>query len=686
MRRVHTRKDEKQAVMRPVKSAQKRYSLHKTCNGFWPLNRIPGLKSSKVCSYLFAFRVSPDSSTEIQEFKSFLDSITYSEESEPRLTKKAILLDYLKSQVAHDDEDNSAFLTDIIQTWHFSAQANNESLFSAVVAVLALLLKTISSFVEFRRYGNLLGRTLLQKEQIKLIDRGLSAKKPKEHVVSPCLRLMTEIVSFDGGNTAKNLYLHRDVTFKHLDVFLSMRKHSGGTADDRKPSVRNNALRYLFANLRLQDQVTKMEILAQGRIFRAVLQDIREDSPTTVQGILDTLKKEIVENNAISPLSKSRLFTDSTLRRLATLYSYHEDDQIFDGSINVEDSVHAFLLQICTNVEFGVLIAPNPPRMESAKDNLDAGESQDIILNPESYQRLKPIRNRTLSSFLQALRPYANTHQHDLALAIFQAAPELIADYFHKQKIFSFEPKLTATWIGYSRLLMSTVQLPIPKECLQIDTNGTLTTSPIAVLLESILPQPFTKKVLTRCLNQSASLITFFSIKILVLAFEKLGTALKTLKSANQEQQEKSARQGEQAASALIAAFCKRCPDMKHAIAVFRSCGREKVMLREAITRLLALYYEILPQAALDNRFDISVALSVALQGHKLGTRGLEGPGLQSLELGHLLNIAQRSPDMNWWHRMGRFSLVVQRSALLTTCLRKYVVVAIFHCTTIVCR
>lgn len=525
--------------------------------------------------------------------------------------------------------------------------------------MLALLLKTISSFVEFRRYGNLLGRTLLQKEQIKLVDRGLSAKKPKEHVVSPCLRLMTEIVSFDGGNAAKNLYLHRDVTFKHLDLFLGMRKDSGGTADDRKPSVRNNALRYLFANLRMQDHVTKIEILAQGRTFRAVLQDIREDSPTIVQGILDTLKKEIVENNAISPLSKSRLFTDSTLRRLAMLYSYHEDDRNLDGSINIEDSVHAFLLQICTNVEYGVLIAQSPPRTDAAKDDLDTGGAQEMISISESYRTLKPIKNRTLSSFLQALRPYSNVHHHDLALAIFQAAPELIADYFHKQKRFSFEPKLTATWIGYSRLLMSTVQLPIPKESLQ-NTNGTLIVSPIAVLIESILPQPLTKKVLTRCINQSAGLITFFAMKILVLAFEKLGTALKTLKSADQDHQDQSTRRGEQAALALIAAFCQRCPDMKYAIAVFRSCAKEKVMLREAITRLLALYYEFLPQVALDNRFDISVALSVTLQEHKLGTQSLEGPSMQSLELGHLLNIAHRSPDMNWWHKMGRLSLVVE--------------------------
>ncbi len=563
-------------------------------------------------------------------------------------------MEYLKSQVPSDGEGNSFYLADIIQTWTFSTHSNNEGLFSAVVAVLALLLKTISSFVEFRDYGNLLCTTLLQKEQIRLFDRALSTHKPKEHVISPCLRLLTEIVSFDGGNAAKGIYLHRDVTFKQLDVFLGMRKeYSGGNPDDWKPSVRNNALRYLFANLKMQDRNTKTEILAQGRIFRAMFQDIREDSPTIIQGILDTLKREIVEDETVPRLSKSRLFTDWTLGRLATLYSYHENDRILVGGTNVEDLVHVFLLLICTNEEYGVLVAQNIPRIDTTNDNMDVKEFGDMSLTSESYRKQKPVRNRTLASFLQGLQPYANVLQNNLTLAIFQVAPELIADYFHKKNTFSFEPKLTATWIGYSLFLTSTVQLPIPRESLQVDTDGTLKHSPPSILIEYILPQHLSQKVLTRCLHQSADLITFFAVRILVLAFEKLETALRTLRSPSQEQQDQSKRQGDQAASTLATAFCQRCPHMKHVITTFRNCKRRNVMLREAIVRLLTLYYKIVPHMALDEKFDISVALCAALQEHKPEAKGLKGQGMQLLELDHLLDIARRSPDMNWWHKTG---------------------------------
>ena len=591
--------------------------------------------------------------TEIHTFKTFLDSIAYGGDTEIKSVKQEILLDYLKSQTSFDDESNPMYLPDVIQTWKFSTQANDEGLFSAVVAVLALLLKTISSLVEFRGYGNLLCKTLLQKEQIKLIDRGLSANRPKEHVVSPCLRLLTEIVLFDGGNAAKTLYLCRDITFKQLDVFLGMRKDPGGIFNDRKPSIRNTALRYLFANLRLQDRVAKTEILAQGRVFRAVLQDIKEDSPDIVQSILDALRKDILEDGAIPRVSKGRVFTDSALRRLATLYSYHEDDRDRERRDSVEKLVHAFLLSLCTTEDYGVLVAQRSGGKGAAKDELGTKEVQATNLTSEIYQSLKPVRNRTLSSFLQSLRPYASVLQTDLALAIFQAAPELIAGYFYKQKSFSFEPKLTATWIGYSMFLMSVIDLPIPRPHLQMATEGPLIVSPSSILIETILPQPLTQKVLTRCLNQSAVLITFLAVKVLVLGFKRLKTTLKTLKSADQQQQDQSKRRGDQAASALIAAFCQRCPDMKHVIAVFRNTPRENVMLREAVTCLLELYYKVIPQVALNNKFDISIALSVALQEQKPEIKGLRGSGMQSLELDHLMSIALRSPDMNWWHRTG---------------------------------
>ena len=497
----------------------------------------------------------------------------------------------------------------------------------------------------------MLCRTLLQNEQITLFDRVFSAKHPKEHIVSPCLRLITEILSFDGGNAAKSVYFHREVTFKQLNIFLGMHNQRvESKLNGWKPSVRNNALRYLFANIRLQDQGAKAEILAQGRTWRAVFQDIREDSPSVIHEIIDTLKKYVVEDESVDHLSKARLFTDWTLGRLATLYSYHENDRNLEGHTTIGNVVHAFLLLVCTNSKFGILLPGPDLRTDMLNDQADVA---DTIPSPERSLKRKPIRNRTLASFLQCLRPYANVAQANLTLAVFQAAPELIADYFHKKKTFSFEPKLTATWIGYSMFLGSTIQLPIPKQYVRLEADGRLSTLAISIIMESILPQPLTQKVLTRCLNQSADLITFFAIRLLVIAFEKFEATLKILRSYHQNLQGRSGRRADEAASALTAAFCHKCPDMKHVIAVFRSRLRRNLMLREAVTRLLALYYTTVPQIALENKLDISTALYTALQERQKRPKSSDVEAMQSLELGHLLYIAHRSPDMDWWHKSG---------------------------------
>ena len=523
-----------------------------------------------------------------------------------------------------------------------------------MAAVLALILKTVSSFIDFREHGNSLCKTLMQKEQIKLFDRGMSANKSKEYIISPCLRLLTEVVSFDGGKAARSLYLQRDTLFQRLDVFLGMRSLVANAPESqRRPSVRNNALRYLLANLRLQDQASKSDILAQGRIIHAVFQGIKDDPPDTVLEILVAFKKDVIRDDALPRAAKSRLLTDWVLGRVATLYSYEEGIDQIKGQTNVQLVAHEFLLFVCTTLDQGALVNQTgwyPPGTNTTRVDIDMEDTQasvDTTVLPGKYQDRVPVRNTTLSSFLQSLRPYANLLQSDLILAIFRAAPELVADYFFKKKSFSFEPKLTSTWIGYSAFLFSAVQLPIP------DLHGDLP-PPISIIIESILPQPLNKKVLTRCLNQNANLITFFAIRILTAAFKKLQDVLIHLSSGAKLCQDQHNAVWKHVISRLVDEFCRRCPEMKHAVAVFRNCPEQNQILREAIIRLLAMYYKIVPQIALEEKFDISAALSIALNNCMQQTTKSEVRSLRRLDLDHLLDIASHSPDIRWWQKHGK--------------------------------
>lgn len=598
--------------------------------------------------------------TDVKNFKTFLDSIAFGEDENDRSAKLNLLFRYLQLQKLSKVEDNSKCLASVVQSWGFATQSNSEGLFSAIATILALFLKVTSSHVQFREYGNDLCNTLLQEDQIKLFSRGLNTNKPKDHVLSPCLRLLTEIVIYDGGAAAKCLYSYRDVIFKRLENFLTMRNGSKTKMPDGHPrqSIRTNALRFLFANLKLQDRITKAAILSQARVFRAVFQDIELDSPIVISEILNALKQDVLLDPTVSKITKNRLFTDWALNRIASLYGFHEPvDSSEHESVNVQDLAHSFLLHLCTTADHGILIVPHEDQshdsidLEGENSPLDSGAAIAV----QKYQKTRLVKNTVLASFLQGLRPYANVLQSELSVAIFRAAEELLADYFIKKRSFLFEPKLTATWIGYSMFLLSTIQLPISEShFIGRDQRPLFPPPAVYLIIESILPQPLTQKSLTRCLNQSINLITFLAVRILIAALRKLAKSLEFLRCGAQNDAKNNGDLWRQTYSELILEFCKRCPNVKHVITVFRRCPKDSQLMMEAITHLLAMYFKVLPQSTLEEKFDISYAISDALQNDSETKRAhLKHTNFHGLCFLNLLEIAHYLPDMRWWYKSG---------------------------------
>jgi nucleolar pre-ribosomal-associated protein 1 len=331
---------------------------------------------------------------------------------------------------------------------------------------------------------------------------------------------------------------------------------------------------------------------------------------------------------------------------------------------SVEAAAHEFLLFVCTTPGLGVLLVDSgwyPPGsgVFDTEFDKDPGGPQDVNfldISPEldhleqfkKYQERIPVRNSTLSAFVPGLRPHTSTLQSQLLLAIFKAAPELVADYFLKKQSISFEAKLTSTWIGYSTFLFSTVQLPVPEYCGQRERFSNRP-PPVPIVIESILPQPLNQKALTRCLNQTTKLIKFFAIRLLCISFQKLEAVLDAFRVASTQDVSMTWKQ---ASSRLLQEFCRRCPKMKDIITVFRSTAEEDLQ-REAVAGLLAMYYKYIPDIALNERFDISITLGNVLKRIEAGLGIAEDLGMRMLELEHLLYVAQCSPNMRWWNKPG---------------------------------
>lgn len=645
----------------------------------------------------------------LRSFKAFLESIVYAEDRNSTTDKQRLLKEYLESQSPQQpNEDARLMLPSLVQAWTFASQTNNDGLVSAISAIFALLLKTISSFIGLRDLGLELCKTILQRDQLKVISTSLSAQRQKEHVISPSLRLLTEIVTFDGGTLARKAFAEKNKPFtfagKILARNLSLWKAGAHNEHEEKarPAVRSNAVRYLLANLKHQSNEAKIDMLKYGNVIRSLFEHVQHDPIDVLKDIFSTLRLHVLDQQSLPRQSKSFVLHERNLLSIASLYK--SDGPSRDGSVPASQLAHEFLKYVCTEPKAGILRKRSgwyPPGTETSQEELVRDEDHaEIDLGLDSvewfnrFQSSVHVRNITLAGLAQNLRPHTSNFEAELVMQIFQAAPELVADYFFKKTSFAFDPKLSATWLGYASFLFSTILLPLP-EMFDGDRQRGPVPPPTFIVLENILPQPLTQKIFTRCLNQQTGLITFFAIRILVVALEKLQRLLSIYDEA-------AASEGpmwSEGARRLLNAFTERCPRMREVVTVQKKTSTEDKLQYEAMLRLLSLYYQVTPQLAAEEKFDISSSLLDELtyfEGQSSQTApdsaAKEGPNkdhhTRLIALNHMLAIATHSSDVRWFHRAEdrKLSPVMMLIKLISTMTMEAIPSAMWDLATSICE
>ncbi|KAL7627474.1 hypothetical protein AAE478_001667 [Parahypoxylon ruwenzoriense] len=595
----------------------------------------------------------------LQSFKNLLDSIVNDEDENSE--KRRILLEYLESVKPREKDDEvPVYLPDIFETWGMASQLNNEDVMSAVAVVLALLLKVISGNVDLVPYGLGICRTLVQKRQQELVSKNLSADKGKDFIISPTLRLLREAVCLDGGALAAPIFRARNHTFKSLARNMGLRYLGQGIEDPKRPSVRTNAIRFLLSSLRLLHVEAKRDLLSQKDIVAALMRHIREDPPSLIYEILDTLKASVILDKKLPKDIKIRILNSHSLTRIASLYGYSQDsprsgDESDSDHPSVEESAHAFLIAACTDPDAGIRRSehgyyPDGVDADAIPLGLNDGQPMDFGIDSipwmSKFEDDVPVRNTLLAEFIQTLRPWSSTKQSELLVAIFEASPELIAHYFCHKKSFAFDPKLSATWIGYAALLYSVVQLPIPSWFGHTQGYARVP-PPISIVLENIIPLPMTPKAITRCLSNNSKIASFYGIRLLTLTLQKLEQALQMHREASPLPDSLWA----EAARRLVDDFYGRIPDIKDVINCYRAMAHDDLLQRQAASRLLLLYYDVIPQFALRAKFDVSPMLLATIKKVEATEETGEDVVMASLELENLCAIAKYSPNMRWFAR-----------------------------------
>ncbi|KAK3691263.1 hypothetical protein LTR37_018752 [Vermiconidia calcicola] len=591
----------------------------------------------------------------IASFKAFLESILYHKDEDNRARQLSILREFLNGEKPADIKDTERpFLAQLWQAWSFASQNNNDHLSSSVSAVLALLLKTLSSLLDFRDYGLLLCRTVLQHQHLRLIKKSLDASKHKDFLISPCLRLLIEVTSFDGGVLAREVFKRREQTFDSG----TLRRNLGITRPDltedeakRRPAIRTLTIRYILTHLKYLHEGGKVDLLKSRPLCTSLFHFIRDDPAEVVNELLSATEQHILKDVDLPRSAKAALLVQPNLERITDTATRSQQDHA------AAEKAFAWLRAVGSNPSYGILRTSGwyPPGTTNMSHDGRRDSMIDVGLDSiEFFDRddRPNIRNTTLLSWLQTLRPHSSSQERDLALTCFNSAPELVAAYF-MEKHMQLEPKLTNTWIGYASFLFEVMRLPVPASLGNAEVLAQLPPQ-TNIMIENILPRPLSQKVLTRCLNQSSDLITFFAVRLLILALGKLAEVRSQL-IKHAASFDAHAGLWHEASERLLALFVERCPSMKDVIAAFRKTpdGDEHALQRGAVTRLLRLFYEVLPLQAMEEQFDVSATLAGALIRNETGQDAGEVTELRKLELESLLQIARHSPGMRWFSKQG---------------------------------
>lgn len=549
--------------------------------------------------------------------------------------------------------DDAVFLGDIMEMWSFAAQVNEGGVMSSAAVVLALVLNIVSDSLDLVKHGLGICQSLVQDRQLKSISKNLSSDKTKSFIISPTLRLLREAVSLDGGAYARKIVRARTYTFASLGRNLEIGVAGDSQGDSGKASVRTNAVRFFLSCLRYLHSDGRKELLSQKELLSHLTFMIKSDPPALVLEILDTLKTHILADSKISRDIKFKCFNTKTLMRILALYTYTNSSEAESEVDRVTEKAHQFLMYVCTQPGAGILypstgLYPKETDEEfSVQLAKQKSSAHGIVGKDDTYRDGVPVYNFVLSEFAAKLRPWSSMKHSELLTAMFEAAPELIANYFLNNQSFTFEPKLTMTWIGYASFLFDTMRIPLPPS-FGDKTRFSRGPPPTQILLDNILPLPLNQKVIIRCLSPNSNLTSFFATRMLIEALEKLSVAIKLHEDAFRA----TDAQWSEAARRLIDAFCRRIPDMKEIVRSYKSIASENALHKTMASRLLLLYYEIIPQVALAANFDVSPFFVSVLRSLQDESSDHQHDGFREMELENLVSIAGYSPGMRWFSRI----------------------------------
>lgn len=608
------------------------------------IHQVPLTRADQLHQWT-EFSTDSSAKSRITAFKDHLASITRLEDVTQQSKQFRILKEYCEWQKAPSDDQ--VHFNDLLSTWSFAVDNNADAIISAVPAALAQLLKTISGVFELQPFGLALIDSLLRRDQSKLFEKCLSAPRSRPHLASPCLRLLTEIVSFGVGARASEFWTRRDLIMYKFEAVLEQHNTDKGLEERRKPSVRRMALRLLLAMLKHLDAHTKADLLVQGRTLHACLHGLPLDGNDVVVEVLRSIESSLIDDEEVPRECIILFFKSSRLDLLASLYRFEAEDDTSGARDAVREALQRLLEKLCTTKKgivvpdhgwypFGSAIGYTPT---SEDDYIDLG--LDSLYYNDA--RKAPVANVELLAFISKLR-YGDPLQPSLLLHALRAAPELAAEYFSRPQTQRLAPPDSEdeAWRAHFAFLFSVIESEVPS------TLSTTKEPPQPrFVIESIVPRPIDRGYVNKLLSSKDEVLKVSGARLLTVVLKKLSKVLDAFAHASSASDQSYI--WEQARSKLSELVEARIATARDISLALQHVNKNELSY-SALLECLHRYYKVLPHLAATNTFDIGpilleVCSSLETMDSTDGVRALLD------QLLHCVEIANMASSTKWLHK-----------------------------------
>ena len=572
------------------------------------------------------------------------DGDTFKKAARQNLLRRCFLFDrhpkFIKRTTVADD---------LLQYWRLSLHRDDLA-YVVCADAIAELLRAISGDVKLSSSGNEICRSLLDDPNIICFEKGLN--QHGRNLASPisCLRLMVEVMTFDGGLCGQYIFKKRHILHANLARFLEpSTSHSNDQA-----SLRATTLAYLIQYIKFQGGRAKLDLLQQRHVVKAIFQHIEHDNVDKTVQFLTVLEDHFLSDTEIHISDKRRLLDTILLKGLTDIYTRETTSDAEKPLHSLSTVLHRFFIKYFTLISTEA--RRNPTHPEGLYSVRLLGTQTSSIFSPGTSLHdlpasLSPHKEASIVPLLQSLRPHTNQMHRTLLLHIYNLNPDLLTAYFKSNRSFNLEPDITATWVGKFCFLMALIRVPVRLYDLRPSTDMHMR---VTAVTNSIAPFPFNPQVLGHCFNNSSAVVRFLAVKLVTASLQKLGKLLDVSTfSANGGKREESI--DKDSLLQIKRRVFLRLPEVSTVIGAFHRCIAEHSMEKEGLSHLLALWCVLNPRKAYGGASDISSILSHVSSRPFSCSQAAEFLRIEDISHHHLLSIAQTTPDIKWWSRFCKF-------------------------------